>query len=435
LVFHRSIGRWALAGLVINAIFGSGYFGMPSALTRLLGRASPLAILIAALVMAVIAAVVTEVASQFSETGGVYLYARTALGPFLGLQVAWFWLLSVIAGVAAGADLFVQYLANLAPALGHGFLRALVITALIAIPAIANYFGARGGAYFSNLLTLAKLLPVALLVVLGLFRFGHSFHLLRPSEITNPGWGAWLTALLLLLFVFGGYEDCLAPMAEVIEPRKSMPFALVTGLSVCAVSYALLQFVTLAAMGASPGDSPLVDTASLLMGSRGGLLVTITVMLSAYGYVAGSALNAPRAAYALSTNGDFPRRLSSLHPRYRTPALAICAYSVVVWLLALSGTFLWVVAVSAGSIAVYYAALCISLIRLRRIQPQSDAIRLPFGKAFSVVGFAICVALLTQLSLRQMLLMGVTALLAAANWFWARRVTRRSTDFPQTAEA
>jgi APA family basic amino acid/polyamine antiporter len=89
MTFIRSIGRWAMTGLVLNCIMGSGIFGLPGELIRLLGRASPIAMLIGALVMAVIMAVITEVSSQFSEAGGPYLYVRTAFGPFFGVQVGW----------------------------------------------------------------------------------------------------------------------------------------------------------------------------------------------------------------------------------------------------------------------------------------------------------------------------------------------------------
>jgi basic amino acid/polyamine antiporter, APA family len=434
MTFVRSIGRWAMTGLIINGIIGSGFFGVPGELTRLLGRASPIAMLIAALVMAIIMAVITEVASQFSDPGGPYLYVRTALGPFVGVQVGWFWLLSIISAVAACADLFVGYLAVVLPSVGHGWERTLAITALIAIPAFANSLGVRSGANFCNLLTVAKLLPLGLLIVLGLFRFGGHFQMIRTSEIAQPGWGAWLKALLLLLYVFGGYEDSLAPMGEVKDPRKTVPFGLATGLLVCAIVYALLQFVSVAATGTMATDRPLVETAILLLGRGGALFVSVAVMISSYGYVAGSALNAPRIAYSFSAQGDFPRFLSRLHPQYHTPVLSICIYSALVWGLALSGTFLWVAAVSAGSMAVYYAAICAALIRLQKIQPNAPALRLPCGSAFAVVGIGICGALLSRLSVRQALLMGVTALIASGNWWWARHRSRGMSRAQKGAE-
>ena len=160
MAFVRAIGRWSLTALVINAIIGSSIFGMPSEITRLVGRASPLAMLLAALVISLIVACMAEVASQFTEAGGSYLYVRTAFGRFAGLQVGWFWLLTSMAAGAASANLFVQYLASIWPAAGHSVARIVIITVLIAIPTTVNYFGVRGGTYLSNILTVAKLLPI-----------------------------------------------------------------------------------------------------------------------------------------------------------------------------------------------------------------------------------------------------------------------------------
>jgi len=420
MAFIRTIGRWAMTGLVINGVIGSGIFGVPGELTRTLGRASPFAMLLAAVVMGIIAAAMTEVASQFSEPGGPYLYVRAAFGPFLGIQVGWFWLLSLISGAAAGTNLFVGYLASFLPSAAHGWARAAAITVLIAIPATANYFGVRSGANFTNLFTVAKILPLAFLIIIGLFRFGHQIQIVHLSEIVSPGWSPWLSALLLLLFVYGGYEDSLAPLGEVENPRRTVPFALATGLLVCTAVFTLVQFVTVAAIGTFATDRPLVEVAIKLIGHSGSFFVAAAVMISSYGYIVGTILSAPRVVYALSSHGDFPYFLSRLNPRYHTPAIASCIYALLVWLLALTGTFLWVAAVSAGSMAIYYGAICAALIQLRKTHPDAPALRLPFGRAIALAGIAICIALLSRLSLRDALLMCITAVVAAGNWWWAR---------------
>src|SRR5215813_4423758 len=107
----RSIGRWTMTALVINGMIGSSIFALPGVLNRLLERASPFAVIFAAVAMAIIMACVVEVASQFSEAGGAYLYTRTAFGRFAGMQIGWFFLLAVVGGVAVAANLFVNYLA------------------------------------------------------------------------------------------------------------------------------------------------------------------------------------------------------------------------------------------------------------------------------------------------------------------------------------
>ena len=111
----RSIGRWTMTALVINCIIGIGIFALPGELTRLLGRASPIAMVFGALAMAIIMACFAEVASQFSETGGPYLYVRTAFGRFLGMQIGWFHLLIDMVGVAICAALFMSYLTKFLP--------------------------------------------------------------------------------------------------------------------------------------------------------------------------------------------------------------------------------------------------------------------------------------------------------------------------------
>jgi len=93
MAFVRSIGRWTMTAVVVNSLIGSGPFALPGELNRLLGRASPFAMIFAAVAMAIIVACIAEVASQFSEPGGAYLYTRTAFGRFVGMQIAWFFLL------------------------------------------------------------------------------------------------------------------------------------------------------------------------------------------------------------------------------------------------------------------------------------------------------------------------------------------------------
>src|SRR5215813_5981078 len=133
--FVRSIGRWTLTALMINSIIGSGIFAVPGQVNAIVGRASPIAMLVAGLSMGIIVACFIEVGSRFSEPGGVYLYARTAFGRFAGLQVGWFWFLSTLAGAAAAANLFVDYLAGFVPPAAHGFARLLVITVMMLVPA------------------------------------------------------------------------------------------------------------------------------------------------------------------------------------------------------------------------------------------------------------------------------------------------------------
>jgi amino acid transporter len=421
MAFVRSIGRWTLTALVINSVIGSGIFGVPGELTRLLGRASPFAMIFAGLGMAIIMACIAEVASQFSEPGGPYHYVRAAFGRFLGVQVGWFHLLAVVSSVAAAANLFVDYLMTFLPWALTVWERSLLMAIFIAIPAVANYFGVRSGANLSSVMTVAKLSPLALLILFGVARFAQQPQMIHPSEIAAPGMSNWLRAMVFVSFPFLGWEDSLIPTGEVKDPRRTIPFALSTGLLTCAATYALLQFITVATLGTSFTERPLPDAASVLIGRGGAAFVAIAVMVSTYGWISADLLNAPRLAYSLAAEGDFPGLFARLHPRFHAPATAIMLYAVTGWALAVSGTFLWAVALSAGSNMVYYAATSAALIRLRKLRPNADAFRVPFGPALSMVAIGLAMALLTGLKRREALLMCVTTLIATANWAWARR--------------
>jgi len=297
---------------------------------------------------------------------------------------------------------------------------------LIAVPTLANYLGVRSGANLSNILTITKLLPLLVLIVLGLFRFLHEPQLISPTEFSHPGLGAWLRALLLLIFAYAGFENTLAPSAEIREVRRTVPFALAVGLLICATLYASIQFITVATLGTRLSEYPLAETASALL-SHGALLVAIAVMLSTYGWLSGDILASPRIMYAFAENGDAPLFLARTHSTFRTPALAIFMYAALTWVLSVTGTFLWVAAVGGASSLILYSGVCAALIRLRHRYPDAQAFRIPFGTVLAVVAIGISVALVSALDRRQAMLMVATALIATVNWWWAKqRETRAS---------
>ena len=415
----RSIGRWTMTALVINTIIGSGVFGLPAELTRLLGRASPFAIILGALGVAIIMSCMAEVASQFPEPGGPYHYVRTTFGPFFGIQIGWFHLLSIIGAMAAVAHLFMDYLVTFVSLSTAE--RDLLLAILIAIPAVINYFGVRAGATLSNVMTVAKLSPLGLLIVFGVSRLIHQTPRIHASELLSPGLSNWVRSLVFLIFLYGGWEDTLIVAGEVKEPRRTIPFGLLIGLLICTGFYILLQFITLAAIGTNATDRPLAAAASVLMGRSGAAVVALAAMVSTYGWISATLLNGPRLVYSLAAEGDFPGVFAKLDPRYHTPTAGIILFALTGWLLAVSGTFLWIVALSAASMIVYYAAACACLGRLRNLHPQADAFRVPFGRTLSMVAVGIALLLLTGLHATEALLMCVTALIATANWLLVRR--------------
>src|SRR5215470_15449423 len=163
----RAIGRWSMVALAVNSILGSGIFGLPSVVAGLLGSLSPLAVLAAGCGMGVIIACYAEVASQFTETGGTYLYLRHAFGRLTGIEVAWLMLLGRLTACAAAVNLLVVYLGEFWPQVVAPLPRFAVITAFIGTLAAVNYRGVGAGTLVSNVSVVAKLAALGLVALCG----------------------------------------------------------------------------------------------------------------------------------------------------------------------------------------------------------------------------------------------------------------------------
>ncbi len=416
----RAIGRWSLAALAVNSIIGSGIFGLPATVAGLLGKRSVVAVLIAGAAMGVIMACFAEVASQFSEAGGPYLYARAAFGRLTGIMVGWMLYLAQTAAPAANANLFVIYLAEFWPASKEPWPRFVILTLLVGVLALINARGARQGTAVSNVFTVAKILPLLMVVSAG-----------AAVTIVHPvPWGAagpvpasaWMKAMVLLIFAYGGFESAMAPMSEAKNPGRDAGFALFVALIACTVIYALVQWVVVGVLG--PGattDRPLAEVARVTMGNRGAELVAIGALVSVYGYLSAKLLGMPRVTFALAKGGDLPEVFAAVSARFHAPWFSILFYAAAVWGLAMVGSFAWNVTLSVVARLFYYGVVCAAVIALRRKQPLAAGFRLPGGQVLAVLGVGIAVALATQVDLSRSLILAATVGAALLNWLWARK--------------
>jgi amino acid transporter len=384
------------------------------------------AVLLAAAAMAVIMACFAEVASQFSEAGGPYLYARTAFGRLTGLLVGWMLYLSQTAAPAANANLFVIYLGEFWPAARAPWPRFAVLTALVGVLAVINTRGARQGTAVSNIFTVAKILP---LLMVGLA--GAAVTLVHPAPwgatVALPA-SAWMKAVVLLIFAYGGFESAMAPMSEAKNPGRDAAFALFVALLTCTSLYALVQWVVVGVLG--PGattERPLAEVARITMGNRGAALVAIGALVSTYGYLSAKILGMPRVTFALAKGGDLPAVFAVVSRKFHTPWFSILFFATVVWGLAIAGSFAWNVTLSVVARLFYYAVVCASLIALRRKRLPAAGFRLRYGPVLAVLGvliaatLAVAAVLARQVELSKSLILGATLGAALLNWLWVRK--------------
>jgi amino acid transporter len=416
----RAIGRWSLAALMVNIMIGGGIFGLPSTVATILGGQSPIAYLIAAAGIGIIAACVAEVASRFQQAGGPYLYTKAAFGRFLGLQTGWLLWLTRVSAAAAVANVFIDYLSGFWPQSKGPVTRGVILTILIGGLALVNIRGVEMGTRVSNFLTVAKLLPLVILVVGGLVFISLHGSPVPPVAESHPA-GAWVNAVLLIMFAYGGFEAALIPAGEVKNPARNAPVALMAALAIVTTVYALVQVVVVRMLGNSAQtDRPLSAAADVFGGSSMATIISAGALLSTFGYFAGTMIATPRITFALAEQGDFPRCFAAIHRRYQTPYISIVAFAVLLWALALTRTFRWNATLSASSRLFVYGMTCAALPMLRKKLPGLEGFHLPGGLVFAVLGIAFALVLVSRIGLAELITLAITASLSFVNWLAVR---------------
>ena len=416
----RRIGRLGLTALVINGVIGGAIFGLPATVGRALGKGAPLAFALAGGLIAIVVACFAEVASRFRDAGGPYLYVHATYGRFLGLQTGWMAYLTRLTASAAVINLFVSYLGVFLPGAGTSTGKLVVLTLLLGGLALVNCVGVGPGARVSSLFAVLKLLGLGAFIAGGLIALLGD-HGIVPAP-TPPGIDPWLSMLLVLVFLYGGFEAALMPLAEARNPERDAPVALFAALLVATVVFVLVQVVVTYTLP-DPGSTatPLADSARSFFGENGARLIAATALLSTLGYLAGGMVNVPRLSFAMAERGELPGVFASVHSRFRTPVLSIVAYAVLVWLLAASGSFLQNVSLSVAARLVTYGLVCgaLPLLRSRDGTPRGAppaAFRLPAGSVFAGLGVLGMLLMATQVSQRELLIMGILIVLASIHY-------------------
>jgi basic amino acid/polyamine antiporter, APA family len=360
----RTVGFWGLVAMCINAVIGSGVFLLPYESYKLLGPFSLWAPLLFAIPVFILALNFAEAASHFSEPGGAYLYAKTALGDFVGFETGWMNWIARVTSLASLSNGFVVVLSEHVPALGTGLPRAAVITGTILFLAAIHFVGVKYGAASIYVFTFGKLVPLVGFIVLALFVWKSNPI---PGSFDVPAGANWSEVALFMLFAYAGFENLGVPAGEYKNPRRDLPLALLTGIFIIAVIYVLVQLGAMSALpDLSQSKSPIVSAARTLIGPVGATIVTIGALMSMAGTNSGTMLEGSRMLYALSI-GRRMGPISYVHPTFRTPSVAIAIHTTVALAAALGGSFRTMALISAGARLVTYLMTCIAVPRLRKL--------------------------------------------------------------------
>ncbi len=341
--YARRLGLFSATMMVIGGIIGSGIFLNPAVVAARVR--TPALILtvwgMGALIALIGAFIFAELGNRRPKAGGGYAYLREAFGPLPGFMYAWALLLIMATGAAAAVAMTsASYLTSL---LGWSpeSQRPLAAGAIILLTLI-NLVGVKPAAWSQNLFTVLKLAAIGALIVAA---FGSSSAPVDTTAVV-PAEGSVVlllgTALVPVLFAFGGWQQTNFVAEELIEPERNLPRALVMGVTVVAICYLLVNIAYLKALGPAglaASSAPAADTMAAVAGESGRKLIAAGIVVSTFGFLNLVLLVSPRVYQAMARDGLFFESFAKLHPTWRTPVAAILVQGAWAVALLFSGTY------------------------------------------------------------------------------------------------
>ncbi len=414
ITLKRALGRWDLTALGVNQVIGGAIFLWPAQVSAHVGAWSPIGFVLIGLLSLSVALCFAELGSRFDSTGGPYLYTRAAFGDFVGFEIGWMQWFSRATSQASIMAATAVALGYYWPALTAGGPRASFLFALTLTFGWINVRGVRLSATVVNVMTVGKLVPLAIFIAIGLaFVEPGRLTALPPITLQQS-----LSAGLLLIFIYGGYEVVPVPAGESLDPRRDVPFAMIATIVSVMIVMTLTQIVAQGVLvNVADHATPIADAAAAFLGVAGGLLIGIGSVVSMSGNNAGQVLSGSRMIFALAEQGQLPRFLARIHTRYRTPANAIVFTSAVALTLALSGSFAQIALVSALARLLMYGGSAAATLRLlsascaHLVKPAGFTA--PLGPVTPMLAMAVCAGLAAGATAPQ-LLGGLAALAIGA---------------------
>ncbi len=426
---RKEIGQLGFSAIALNGTIGAGIFALPAIAVDAAGLFSPWIFVLCGLLILLIVFVFARVASYFNDTGGPVTYAGRAFGPFAGFQAGWLLTLSRAAAFAANAHLLVTYAGWLWPPLLDGAWHTASVLGICALLALVNVVGVRQGMIALFALTVLKLLPLALLVLLGIGQFDPGIF----TDADVPPLDSLGEAMLVVFYAFVGFESAVIPAGEARNARRDIPLALVRTILAITAFYFLIQVVAVSvAPEIAASETPLADVALVLMGAAGAVLLTLGAVFSISGNLTGSMLSAPRLLYAMARLGSMPGWFGAVHARFHTPTNAILFYAGFSIVLALSGGFVWLAAMSTVVRLLVYVLCIATLPRLHRlIGEHAGQFRLAGGLAVPLLALVLSLWLMTHAPMKSWLVTAAFMALGTLLYLVAVRTGARRQDGEQ----
>jgi APA family basic amino acid/polyamine antiporter len=319
-----------------------------------------------------------ELASRFPHVGGQYVYLQRAYPPVVGFLYGVALLFIINGGsLAAVAILFASYVDRSFITLGPVGIRIAAGAALLSLTAV-NVVGVRAGTWTNNVLMAAKVGGMIALVALALMHGAAPASHFDPSPsvvMRGASVHRLLTALVPILFAYGGWQSCANIAAEIKDPARNLARANVLGVIVVVVLYlslnvAYLWVLTPAQVAASPAVA--ADVARAVAGTAGARFVAALIVVSSLGFLAVVILTGPRLYYAMAADGLLFARVARLHPRFKTPVFALWLQAVVSLALLTTNTYDQLLSYVVFADWLFFGLTAGALIIVRHRDPQGE---------------------------------------------------------------
>lgn len=454
----RGLGVWSATAVVIGSTIGTAIFLVTSEMARDVGSvARVLSVwLIGGVVVLFGAFCYAELGAAMPDAGGDYVYLSRGLGPVCGFLFGWMTVLiqrpASAATIAAGLLRFAGFVFPSlnapiftwqfpAPFRTHSY--QFTFTAaqswavgVIAAMAAINYFGVRSAGRVLTVLTGLKVAAIASIVVLGL-TLGkvNSIHSQLAAAVPpSGGVGAFLTALVPVMFAYNGFSALGMVGGEIVSPRKNIPRAAILGVLVVVGLYTAINLVYFRILGFSrvaQSQHVASDVVALLAGGSGAKCLTIAMMVSALGALHANLLTGPRVSYAMARDGQFFRFAERIQPAFNTPIGALVFQGCVAVLLVLTGTYEDLYSLMIFAVWIFFVLTAVALIRLRRKEPTLLRPYRAWGYPwtpliFAAAAFAITANLWLVRPMHSSIGLAVILLGIPFFYYWRRRAAIRS---------
>lgn len=392
------IGFLSIVLLGFNSIVGSGIFLLPNKAMKLMGPASIGVILFDAFLAISIALCFAEAGSRFSDGGGPYLYAKKAFGEFVGFEVGIITYAICIIAAATMAVGFTTALSVFWPAAATGTTKDIVVVSVIVVLTIINLIGVNFTKIVIDVATIGKIIPLIVFVAIGIFFIkGSHFTPVFPHGVYTHG--SFESAALLIFYAFTGFEALSLGAKDMKNPEKNIPRAIVVVMIIVAITYILIQTVSIGILGPSLAQdlTPVSTATTQILGSFGGIFISLGILVSIIGINIGQSFYTPRIAESLADGGLLPKPMARRNKR-NVPAVAIIISALITIPIALSGSFAQLAVISAISRFAQYLPTCIAVLVLRRKEPNVGTFKMPLGPVIPIVAAVVSLWLLMQSS-------------------------------------